>query len=109
MSNIGRVCGGINLHRSETSKGSTDCETSESHFCDGCVYNPFLSKLVHEAFGDLHGHGGSVESFAWVERVEADLVSTVVPGNLFTKDKYVFVAEHFLLHRLVQRLSDSHL
>ena len=44
-----------------------------------------------------------------VERVEADLVSTIVPGNFFPEDKYVFVAEHFLLHRLVQRLSDSHL
>jgi hypothetical protein len=44
-----------------------------------------------------------------VGRAGADLVSTVVPGNFFTEDEYVLVAEHFFLHRLVQRISDSHL
>jgi len=52
---------------------------------------------------------GWSKDLRWVGRVEADLVSTVVPGNFFAEEKYVFVAEHFFLHRLVQRLSDGHL
>lgn len=49
------------LHWSETSKGSADCDTSESHFCNRCIYDAFLAKLVHEAFCHLHE---LVESFA---------------------------------------------
>jgi len=52
------------LHWSKTSKGSANCKTSESHFCDRSIYDPFLGKFVHEAFCDLHQHGGLVEIFA---------------------------------------------
>jgi hypothetical protein len=52
------------LHWSETSKGSADCNPGESHFCDRSIYDSFLAKFVHEAFRDLHEHSGLVERFA---------------------------------------------
>jgi len=54
----------IDLHWPETGKGSADCKSSKSHFCDRSIYDPFLAKLVHEAFCDLHEHSGLVERFA---------------------------------------------
>lgn len=38
---------------------------------------------------------------------ETCLVSTIVPGNLFTDDKDGLVTDHLLLHRLVERVSHS--
>lgn len=38
---------------------------------------------------------------------ETCLVSTVVPGNLFTDDEDGLVTDHLLLHRLVERVSHS--
>lgn len=40
-------------------------------------------------------------------RLSADLVSTVVPGNLFTHDENRLVPQHLLLHGGVESLSDG--
>ena len=67
MSNISRVAGKAflaDLHWPETSKGRAYCKTSESHFCDRSIYDPFLGKLIHEAFCDLYQHGRLDERFA---------------------------------------------
>ena len=52
-----------NSHWSETSEGSTDGKTSETHLSNGGVDDTLLTELVEEALGDLdkklwiqHGH-----------------------------------------------------
>ena len=45
-----------NSHWSETSEGSTDGKTSETHLSNGGVNDTLLAKLVEKTFRDLYSH-----------------------------------------------------
>lgn len=116
---------------SETGKGGTDGHTGETSLGNGGLHsftsktlhlssphnesthvdNPVLSKLVQQSLGDLQKKKKLSVSQPRVSKYshedETCLVSTVVPGNLFTDNKDGLVTDHLLLHRLVERVSHS--
>lgn len=73
----------------ETSEGSTDTDTGETHLGDGGVDDSSLAKLVEQALGDL--------------------VGSVVLADFLAHDEDVVVSVHLLSECGVESISDGHL
>lgn len=74
-------------NRSQSAQRSTDSQTAETTFGDGCVNDPLVAEPIQQALGDL--------------------VGTVVLGDLFSQDEDLLILLQLLDQGLVQGLADG--
>jgi hypothetical protein len=106
INNQSRVVARTRLHWPQSSKTSTDGQTSKAHFCDRSIDDAFLAKLVQQAFGNLHKSPVNMKPSRIVITY---LVGTVVARDLLAHHKDSLVPKHLLLHCRVQGFTNCHL
>lgn len=98
------------LHRFQACKCSANCETCETHFCDGGIDDTFLTKLVEQALGDLNMYKKGLCEYSRDNiSVDSYFVGTIVPRYFLPKDEDLLVPQHLLLQSAVQSITDGHL